>query len=283
MKSYSPWITHLYNFARHKLAMGSLILLLLITICCLCAPLLTSYDPIAINLDAINKAPSSEHWLGTDKGGRDIIARLLYGGTVTLEIAFSITLLISILGTLVGTIAGYYGGKIDNLLMRLTDFVLIFPLLIFVIVLKTIFKEASILVLVVSISILSWGVCARLVRGKVLAEKVNEYITAAISIGCPPYKVILKHLLPNIMSTIVVQAILIAASMITVETSLSFLGFGVPANVPSWGNMISDAIRPQVLSHQWWIWLPAGILITLTIVAINFIGEGVKRAFNPQQ
>lgn len=279
----SPWRMLLTDFAARRPAVASMAFLLLVAVCCWCAPLLTPFDPIRINLDAINQAPSAQHWLGTDKGGRDIVARLLYGGAVTLKISFSITLIVTLIGTVVGATAGYYGGRLDSGLMRFTDFMLVFPLLVCVIVLKTIVKEASITVLIVTIGLLSWGVCARLVRSKVLAEKENEYILAAVSIGCPSYKVICKHLLPNILSTVVVQAIFVAASMITVETSLSFLGFGVPANVPSWGNMVSDAIRPEVLSRQWWIWLPAGLFITLTILALNFIGEGVKHAFNPHK
>lgn len=271
------------DFAARKPAIVSLIFLLAVAVCCWCAPYLTPFDPIRINLDAINRPPSVHHWLGTDKGGRDIVARLLYGGAVTLKISFSITLIITLIGTCIGMAAGYYGGWLGGALMRFTDFMLVFPLLIGVIVLKTLMKEASVTVLILTIGLLGWGVCARLVRGKVLAEKENEYILAAVSIGCPPYKVIWKHLLPNIVSTIVVQAIVVAASMITVETSLSFLGFGVPANVPSWGSMVSDAIRPEVLAHQWWIWLPAGLLITLTILALNFIGEGVKGAFEPRK
>ncbi len=279
-RSLSPWKAAYRDYLNNKVAVVSSAFLLLVMVLCLCAPHLTSYDPMKINLDSINKPPSPDHWLGTDKGGRDIVSRLLYGGRVTLMIVFSTTLLITAIGTCIGSIAGYFGGVIDSLLMRFTDFIYLFPFLIFVIVLKTIIGEADIAVLIITISLLSWGVCARLVRSKMLSEKENQYVMAAISIGCPPYKVIYKHLLPNMISTIIVQAVLIAATMIAVETSLSFLGFGVPANVPSWGNMMSDAIRPEVLKNQWWVWLPAGLLITFTILSINFIGDGLKDASN---
>jgi len=282
-KSASPWAIALHSFLKNKLAVVCLIFLLLVTVLCILAPLLTPHDPIKINYRMINKPPSSEYLLGTDKGGRDIITRLLYGGQTTLKIAFSISFFVSIIGITIGSIAGYFGGRIDAMLMRFTDFILIFPFLVFVIVLKTIFTDSGVNILIVVISILSWGGIARLVRSKIMAEKENEYILSAISVGCRPFQIITKHLLPNVISTVIVQAIVILASMIAVETGLSFLGFGVPANVPSWGNMMSDAISPQVISNQWWVWVPSAILITSTILAINFVGGGVKQAFDPKK
>ena len=168
--------------------------------------------------------------------------------------------------------------------MRFTDFVLNFPFLVFVIVLNTILRDTidGVSVLILVIGILSWGGVARLVRSKVLAEKENEYVLAALSIGCSPLKVIRKHLLPNVMSTIIVQATLIFASMIVVESALSYLGFGVPQSVPSWGNMLSSANEPDVLQGKPWIWMPPALILTLTILSINFIGEGLKDALNPK-
>lgn len=282
-KHASPWVIALKDFYKNKLAVASLAFIIIVAVLCILAPMLTSHDPIKINIRLLNKPPSADNWLGTDKGGRDILARLLYGGRTTLLIAFSISLFVTTLGTFIGAVAGFFGGKIDNALMRFTDFVLIYPFLIFVIVLKTIFIESGIGVLIFSISVLSWGGAARLVRGKILSEKENEYILSAISIGCTPTKVIIKHLLPNVISTVIVQAILVFAAMIAVETGLSYLGFGVPANVPSWGNMMSDAISPEVIKNLWWVWVPPGIMITSTILAINFVGEGLKDAFNPKK
>jgi len=282
-KSASPWVIARNHFFRNKVAVGCLIFLVIVTLLCILAPLLTAHDPIKINIRFINKAPTADHLLGTDKGGRDIIARLLYGGQTTLLIAFSISFIVSVIGVTIGAVAGYFGGKIDAALMRFTDFVLIFPFLVFVIVLKTIIVDSGVGVMILVISVLSWGSVARLVRSKIMAEKENEYVMSAVSIGCRPFQIIFKHLLPNVLSTVIVQAIVLLAVMIAVETGLSFLGFGVPANVPSWGNMMSDAISPQVIQNQWWVWLPAGILITSTILAINFVGQGVSEAFNPKK
>lgn len=281
-KSPSPWTIARKKFVRNKLAMAGLIFILIVTILSFLAPYITTQDPTKVVLSQIKKPPTADHWLGTDSGGRDVFTRLLYGGRISLTIGFSATLLITIIGTTVGAIAGYFGGKIDSLLMRFTDFVMNFPFLLFVIVISSIFIGAGVPTLIAVISLLGWTGVARLVRGKVLSEKENEYILAAVSIGTPSHKIIFKHLLPNVMSTVIVQATLMLASMIVAETGLSFLGFGVPANIPSWGNMLSEARSIDILKNRMWIWLPPGLLITSVILAINFVGEGLKDAFNPK-
>lgn len=284
IKSMSPWAIARRKFMKNKLAMISLIFLIFVSIISFLAPYITTMDITRINIGEMSLKPSSEHWLGTDKSGRDVFTRLLYGGRVSLVVGISCTFFVILFGTFVGSVAGYFGGRIDNLLMRFTDFVLNFPFLVFVIVLGTIFfgKLNGLSVLIIVISILSWGGVARIVRSKILAEKENEYILAAISIGCSPFKVIAKHLIPNVLSTIIVQATLLFASMIVAESGLSYLGYGVPAEIPSWGNMLSFAREPDVLQGKPWIWIPPAMAITLTILAINFVGEGLKDAFNPR-
>ncbi len=230
----------------------------------------------------------AQNILGTDSGGRDNFSRLLYAGRISLSIGITSTIGMLLIGITVGVISGYFGGIVDTLLMRITEFVMLFPFLIFAIVLnaalgakiKNPYGSAIILVLV--IIVLSWGGIARLVRGKVLQEKENEYFLAAKSIGTPTYKIILKHLLPNILSVVIVQATLLFAGMIVVESGLSFLGFGISKAIPSWGNMLSDAQEGDVISGKPWIWMPPAIMITLTILSINFVGEGLKDAFNPR-
>ncbi|PFP29654.1 peptide ABC transporter permease [Bacillus sp. AFS073361] len=283
-KSLSPFAIARKKFVKNKLAMISLFFLLLVTIVSILAPYITTTDITRINIGQMSLEPSSEHWLGTDKSGRDVFTRLLYGGRISLLVGISCTFFVTILGTLIGSISGYFGGAVDSLLMRFTDFILNFPFLVFVIVLNAILfgKVNGLWVLIGTISLLSWGGIARIVRSKILAEKENEYITAAISIGCSPTKVIVKHLLPNILSTIIVQATITFATMIVAETGLSFLGFGVPQEIPSWGNMLNSANEPDVLQFKLWIWVPPALIITITILSINFIGEGLKDAFNPK-
>lgn len=213
-----------------------------------------------------------------------MFTRLLYGGRISLTVGISATLLIVVIGTIVGSIAGYFGGFLDNVLMRLTDFMLSLPFLIFAIAVNSLFigKASGIWLLVLVVSFLGWGSVARIVRGKILSEKENEYILAAESIGCTPAGIIFRHLLPNVFSTVIVQATLLFATMIVVETGLSFLGFGVPEHVPSWGNMLKSARQPDVLQDKVWMWIPPAAAVTLTILSINFIGEGLKDALNPK-
>ncbi|WP_099354213.1 oligopeptide ABC transporter permease [Fredinandcohnia onubensis] len=283
-KSLSPWAIARKKFIKNKLAMVSLIFLIFVAIISFLAPFITTADVTKVDIGKMNLAPSSEHWLGTDNAGRDVFTRLLYGGRISLTVGIACTILIVSFGTFIGSVAGYFGGKIDNMLMRFTDFVLNFPFIVFVIVINTILigKVSGVWVLIGVISLLSWGGVARIVRSKILAEKENEYILAAQSIGCSSAKIIVKHLLPNVFSTIIVQATLLFAGMIVAETGLSFLGFGIPQDVPSWGNMLSVANQPDVLQNKTWIWIPPALAITLTILSINFIGEGLKDALNPK-
>lgn len=289
VKSLSPWGLARKKFLRNKLAMISLAFLILVIIFSLLASTLAPHiSPIPdikkVNISKMSIPPNDEHMLGTDKSGRDVMTRLLYGGQISLLIGVSSTAIVLFLGTLVGSIAGFFGGFVDGLLMRFTDFVLTFPFLIFVITLNTILhgKVNGLWVIIGVIGLLSWGGVARVVRSKILAEKENEYIIAAISIGCSPAKVIMKHLLPNVMSTIIVQSTLLFASLIIAESALSYLGFGVPVQIPSWGNMLSFANEPDVLQGKPWMWMPPALTITFTILSINFIGEGLKDAFNPK-
>ncbi|KOS62593.1 oligopeptide ABC transporter permease [Lysinibacillus sp. FJAT-14222] len=283
-KSPSPWVIARRKFVKNKLAMISLIFLLLVIILSFLAPYITTKDIVRVDFMKISLPPSSEHWLGTDTNGRDVFTRMLYAGRSSLTVGLGCMLFIVIIGTAIGAISGYFGGKIEQMLMRFTDFVLMFPFLVFVIVINTILsgKISGLWTLVIVISLLSWGTVARIVRSRVLAEKENEYILAAQSIGCKPSKIIIKHLLPNVASTIIVQATLLMAVTIVAESSLSFLGFGVPADTPSWGNMLFEARNSDVLKDKLWMWVPPATAITLVILSINFIGEGLKDALNPK-
>lgn len=287
-KSKSPFKIALNKFYHNKIAMISLFFLITVIIISILAPLIA---PLPINkqdLLNIKGDMSLENILGTDSGGRDNFSRLLYAGRISLSIGIISTLGMLIIGITIGTLSGYFGGIIDTVMMRITEFVMLFPFLIFAIVLNAALGDkiknpyGSAIILVFVIIILSWGGIARLVRGKVMQEKENEYFLAAKSIGTPTHKIIFKHLLPNIISVVIVQATLTFAGMIVVESGLSFLGFGISKAIPSWGNMLSDAQEGDVISGKPWIWMPPALMITLTILTINFVGEGLKDAFNPK-
>ncbi|MCJ1662515.1 ABC transporter permease [Staphylococcus sp. NRL 18/288] len=287
-KASSPTRIALQKFVKNKIAMASLIFLILVAIISIIAPLLA---PLPINqqdLLNIKGDMTSQNILGTDSGGRDNFSRLLYAGRVSLTIGLVSTIGMLLIGITIGVVSGYFGGLLDTLLMRITEFVMLFPFLIFAIVLNAALGDkiknpyGSAIILVVVIIVLSWGGIARLVRGKVMQEKENEYFLAAKSIGTPTYKIILKHLLPNILSVVIVQATLTFVGMIVVESGLSFLGFGISKSIPSWGNMLSDAQEGDIISSKPWIWMPPALMIMFTILSINFVGEGLKDAFNPK-
>lgn len=288
IKNKSPLTIARNKFIRNKPAMFATFILSLIFFVSIISPLIAPYDPNLQNLVMIKGEMTTEHWLGTDSGGRDILSRLLYSGRVSLIFGLVTTVGLMLIGILVGMLSGYYGGWVDTILMRFTEFVMLFPFIPFAVVLNATFsgkienKYGSALILAIVLIALSWVGIARIVRGKVLQEKENEYFLAAQSIGTPVYKILLKHLLPNILSVIIVQATLVFAVQIVAEAGLSFLGFGIDKTVPTWGNMLTDAQEGDILRSKPWIWMPPAIIITVTILCINFIGEGLKDALNPK-
>ncbi|MCY1585371.1 ABC transporter permease [Staphylococcus pettenkoferi] len=284
----SPVQIAIRKFSRNKIAMISAIVLLTIFVLSLLSPLIAPHDPNTQYLSTIKGQMTGTHWLGTDSGGRDIFSRLLFAGRVSLLFGLFTTIGLMIIGVLIGMISGYYGGWVDTLLMRFTEFVMLFPFIPFAVVLNATFsgkiesKYGSAIILALVLIVLSWVGVARVVRGKVMQEKENEYFLAAQSIGTPVYKILFKHLLPNILSVIIVQATLIFAVQIVAEAGLSFLGFGIDKTVPTWGNMLTDAQEGDILRGKPWIWMPPAAAITITILCINFIGEGLKDALNPK-
>ncbi|AJC95280.1 oligopeptide ABC transporter permease [Staphylococcus hyicus] len=288
VKNRSPLAIARQKFVKNKPAMAASIILMLIFVISLIAPLIAPFDPNLQNLVVIKGDMSAQHLLGTDSGGRDILSRLLYSGRVSLLFGLVTTIGLMIIGVLIGMISGYYGGWVDTILMRFTEFVMLFPFIPFAVVLNATFsgkienQYGSAFVLAAVLIALSWVGVARIVRGKVMQEKENEYFLAAQSIGTPVIKILFKHLLPNILSVIIVQATLLFAVQIVAEAGLSFLGFGIDKTVPTWGNMLSDAQEGDILRGKPWIWMPPALAITTTILCINFIGEGLKDALNPK-
>ncbi len=284
--SHSPWAIARRKFMKNKVAMISFVILMIIITLALLAPIIATSDITKINVLEASQPPSADHWLGTDKGGRDVFTLVLHGGRTSLMVGFMCTVFIMLIGTTLGLLAGFYGGWLDTFIMRIVDFVLILPFYVFVIALNGILVKNSVVggvwLLIIVISALSWGGATRMVRSKVLAEKENEYIMAAKSIGNSSFKIMFKHLLPNVISIVIVQATLLFAGMIVAEAGLTFLGFGVPQSEPSWGNMLSSARQSDILQNKVWMWIPPAVLISVTILCINFIGEGLKDAFNPK-
>lgn len=278
----NPWMRSLKRFRHHRLAMIGLTILSALTILAVFAPYFSRYEHTQINLYDRYVGPSSDHWLGTDGTGRDIWARVLMGGRVSLSVGLVAVSISTGIGVVLGAVAGYMGGWIDNLIMRLTDMVMSFPPLIIIIVLVSALKP-SIYNTMIAIGLLGWPGMARLVRGTFLSLREAEFVIAAQCIGVRPARVIFVQILPNTIGPILVATTLRMSTTVLMEAGLSFLGLGVQPPTPSWGNMLQSAQNFTLMEQYPWLWIPPGIAIMLTVLSINFIGDGLTDAFNPRQ
>ncbi|MGG3469822.1 ABC transporter permease [Neobacillus pocheonensis] len=272
------------EMVKDKKAIGSLILLGLILILVYGASLLLDQEKIVtVDLLSIYSPPSSEHLLGTDYGGRDILGQLIIGAKNSFTIGLCITLLTGCFGLCVGICAGYFGGTVDNIIMRIIDFVLILPTLMLVIVFVTIVPDYNVYTFILIMSAFLWTGKARLIRSKTLAERELDYVQASKTLGTPNWKIMFREVLPNLSSIIIVNLTLNLAGNIGIESGLTYLGFGLPESTPSLGTLVSYASNPDVLQNKWWIWLPASLLILVMMLCINFIGQALKRAADARQ
>ena len=228
-------------------------------------------------------APGEGFYLGADSGGRDILGQLIIGARNSIIIGVTVTVLTSGIGIVVGLVAGYYGGVIDDLIMRLIDFIMILPQLMLVIVFITIVPKYNIMTFVMIMTAFYWVGTARLIRSKALSESRRDYVHASKTMGTSDFKIIFREVLPNISSIIIVDSTLALAGNIGIETGLSFLGFGLPPSIPSLGTLVGYATDPEVLSSKLWIWLPASILILIMMLCINYVGQALKRAADARQ
>lgn len=271
----------LRRFIKNKLAVVGFILLVLFVLTAIFAPLLTTYQRDSIDLLNIESSPSLGHLLGTDELGRDVFTRLLYGGRVSLGVALSATILQLLIGVTLGCISGFYGKWIDNFIMRIVDTVMCFPFFVIGITIASLIGP-SVWNVILIIGLLQWTGIARIVRAEILSLKQSEFIEAARALGISNFKIIITHLIPNTLSPIIVNATLNVAQGILMEAGLSFLGLGVKQPQPSWGNILSAAQSMRVLKTEWWLWIPAGLLIFLSVLSINFVGDGLRDALDPK-
>jgi peptide/nickel transport system permease protein len=277
----SQWRIASRHFRKSKIALAGLLILLALYLIALLAPLLAPYDPIA-QRDIVSTSylkPSVEHWLGTDRFGRDILSRILYGARISLSIGFVATLISVTLGTVLGALAGYFGGKIDAALMRFTDMVLAFPRLILLIMIVALFSP-SVAVIITVLGLTQWPNTTRIVRGDVLSLREREFIQAAHALGMGKGRIIFRHLIPNVLAPVIVTATLGIGNTIVLEAGLSFLGLGVQPPIPSWGNMVADG-RDNLLG-AWWVATFPGLTIVLTVLAFNLVGDGLRDALDPR-
>lgn len=280
-KPESLWGKARKRFFRHKLAMFGLITLSLLIFVSVAAPLLTPHSPTEIDLRAIRQPPSADHWLGTDGTGRDVLTRIFYAGRISLSVGLVAVTISMIIGVIIGSIAGYAGGKVDMTLMRVTDVFMTFPSLVIIITVAAAMGPSVYNAMLV-IGLLTWPSIARLVRGQFLTLREQQFVRAARSIGVTRGQIVFKHIFPNTVSSIAVALTIGVANIILLEASLSFLGLGVQAPTPSWGNMLRDAQSLNILEDMPWMWLPPGLMIALAVLSINFIGDGLRDALDPK-
>lgn len=270
----------LQNFKQNKLAVVGAFGLLIIVMACICAPLLTSHDPSFINPAIRGLDPSWEHPLGTDRLGRDVFARILYGGRWSMFIGFTAAVCTNLLGAALGCIAGYYGGKVDKCLVTLQEFFGIFPqLLLVMLFVGFVGKGVSNLLIIWTVT--GWGSIMRVVRGRVLSLKQEPFVESCRANGIGGLSIMFHHIIPNTLGPIIVNMTMNISGFIISETGLAYLGLGVPDSIATWGNIINGVKRLDYIQTQPLLWLAPGIAIGLVVLCVNFFGDGLRDALDP--
>ena len=271
----------LQKFFSNKLAIVGLVIVILMILSAVFAPLLATFDPNKIDMSKLNQAPGGEHIFGTDSTGRDLYSRLLYGGRISILIGISSALTTSIIGTIFGLISGYFGGKIDVILIRISEILQSFPMIILVMVLVTILGP-SVSNMILVFTLIGWMTVFRIVRNEVLRLREETYVAVNKAFGISDFVIMFRDILPNTLSPIIVATTINIAYFILQETGLSFLGLGVPTNVPTWGTIINAAKSITVIQMYKWQWIIPGLFISLFVMSINFLGDGLRDALDPR-
>jgi peptide/nickel transport system permease protein len=264
------------RFCQNKVALGSLLLFLGIVLIAVLAPIIAPFNPNT-TVGAFDASPSATHFLGTDDVGRDVLSRLIYGSRVSLIVGVGSVLIYAVIGITLGLLSGYLGGTVDGVIMRITEVFMAYPHFMIIMVIVSLIGPNMMTVMLV-MGIMGWPPICRLVRGEVLKVKSMDYIASAIVTGYSPCTIVAKHILPNVLSPILVNATFGIASAILMEASLSFLGMGVQPPTASWGNMLTSAQSLTILSDEPWKWIPPGVAVLTAVLAVNFLGDGLNDA-----
>jgi peptide/nickel transport system permease protein len=267
----------LQRFARNRPAVASVFVLAMIVLLALFAPVVERYPFDQMQLRSRSQPPSAEHWLGTDRIGRDVWSRTIHGARISLVVGFAATAIAVSIGVVLGALAGYHGGWVETLIMRATDVLMTFPPIIIMLTLAA-FAPRGLWVIVAIIGGLSWPGVARLVRGQFLSLKEQEFVAAARALGNPGSRVMLVHILPNALPPLMAMVSFGIGNAILTEAGLSFLGLGVPPPAPSWGTMLEAARNLDILRNLPWTWLPPALMTVVTVLSVNFIGDGLRDA-----
>ncbi len=277
--SRGPYALAMRRLLTNRLAVAGMAVILLLGGVAIFAGLLSPYDPIKQNYDVITEGPSSAHWFGTDPLGRDTFSRLLFGARTSLAVGIFTQVIVLSIGLPIGILAGYLGGRVDNVLMRFVDIVYAFPDLLFIILLRSLLG-GGILNIFLAIGLVAWTNIARLVRGQVLSVKQEDYVMAAHAVGVSTHRMLLRHILPNVVSPLIVAVTFGIPRAIFVEAALSYIGIGVPPPTPSWGTMIQDGYTVIFVAPNL-VLFPA-IAIATVMLAFTFLGDGLRDALDPR-
>jgi peptide/nickel transport system permease protein len=277
--SPNPWSRGLARFFRNRLSLTGIAILLVFSALAVLAPMIAPYGVAEVNFSRLRAGPSAEHWLGTDELGRDTFTRVVYGARISLTVGLGSVLIALVTGSLLGMLAGFIGGWFDEVVMRVMDAMLALPFLVLAIALAAILGP-NLQNTILAIAIVSTPPFARLTRGQVLSEKNRDYVQASTALGARGIRTLLRHILPNIASVIIVQASLATAIAVLAESALSFLGLGVQPPTPSWGSMLNTS-RGYLGTQPWMAFAP-GTAIFLVVLALNLVGDGLRDAFDPR-
>jgi peptide/nickel transport system permease protein len=277
----SYWAMAWRRFLRHRLAVASLVVLGLLVLMAVLAPVIAPMSPYVSDPRAFGAPPSPRHLLGTDLIGRDVLSRLIYAARISLSVGIVASSLYVAIGTLLGAVAGFYGGALDVAIMRLTDMVLSFPALMLILVVVSVVGPSLYNVMLV-LGLLGWPTVCRLVRSSFMALKHQDFVEAARAAGASNASLMFRHILPNAIGPVLVAGTFGTAGAILTEAGLSFLGLGVQPPIASWGNMLNDAESMTVLHNMPWLWVPPGVMILVAVLAINFVGDGIRDALDPR-
>ncbi|MED4908772.1 ABC transporter permease [Brevibacillus centrosporus] len=277
--SLSFWADVWRRLKMNKVAMASLIFIVVLIVAAIVIPFVTNNDYFTTDLAGKNKKPSVEHWFGTDDLGRDMFVRIWYGARISLEVGLAAAFIDLVIGVIWGGLAGFYGGKVDEIMMRIADILFAIPYLLVVILLMVVL-EPGVGTIIIALTITGWIGMARIVRGQMLQLKSQEFVLAARSLGADANRLIFKHLIPNALGPIIVTLSLTVPSAIFAESFLSFIGLGVAAPVASWGTMSAEGL-PAMKYYPWRLMFPA-LFISVTILAFNLFGDGLRDAVDPR-
>ncbi len=266
------------RFCQNKAAVYSMFIFIVIILAAVLAPVISPYDP-AQTVGSFDESPSSAFLLGTDDVGRDVLSRLIYGSQVSLIVGVGSVVLYALIGVTLGLLSGYFGGWIDSLIMRITEVFMSYPQFMIILVIVSLIGPNMLTVMLV-MGLMGWPPICRLVRGEVMRIKSIDYVSAAIVTGYSPLTIVFRHILPNVLSPILVNCTFGIANAILTEAALSFLGMGVQPPASSWGNMLTSAQSIMILSEEPWRWIPPGIAILIAVLTINFLGDGLNEAIN---